>query len=395
LDHLRELVRRDGPTRGEHVPRLPLANVKTDRRKTRRALPEAELGKLLNVARDRALNARLKERLDGKPAILSPAYRATLERNGRIRALIYKTFILTGLRFDELRSLTVGDVRFDGTPRIELPAAKEKNRKGSRIPLRPDLADDLKAYLDERTREAQTAIHARERFLPVPLHLVRHLKEDLKAAGIPTVDERGHILDIHALRHTFNTLLAKGGVNQRIAQELMRHSDPRLTANVYTDLGIGDTSGALHALPALPLHVGPIRPVALDLVPPSQNQSIRVIEHDTGTDGDQWNETLKIAGYVNEKCPESTPVNSGQAIVKTTEKVAAIGFEPTAGSPKTLQFKAKTHGRDSGCSSGCSNSTESPDLARVVAAWPALHEPVRLAILALVDSAPAVNRRAA
>ncbi len=142
--------------------RLPLANVKTDRRKTRRAMTEAELGKLLAVARDRALNARLRERLDGKPAKLSPAYRAKLERNGRIRALIYKTYILTGLRFDELRSLTVGDVRFDGTPRIELAAANEKSRKGSRIPLRPDLAGDLRAYLDERARETQAAIPARE-----------------------------------------------------------------------------------------------------------------------------------------------------------------------------------------------------------------------------------------
>jgi Phage integrase family len=152
------------------------------------------------------------------------------------------------------------------------------------------------------------------------------LEKDLKAAGIPKVDERGRILDIHALRHTFDTLLAKGGVSQRVAQELMRHSDPRMTANVYTDLGIGDTAGALDALPALPLPLAP--GVAPDLVPTGQFQSCSGDEGIPQSESDQWDETLKIAGNVNEKCPESTPVNSGHAIVRTTEKVAAIGFEP-------------------------------------------------------------------
>ena len=34
----------------------------------------------------------------------------------------------------------------------------------------------------------------------------------------------------------------------------MRHSDPKLTANTYTDARLLDVAGAVHALPALELH---------------------------------------------------------------------------------------------------------------------------------------------
>jgi len=47
--------------------------------------------------------------------------------------------------------------------------------------------------------------------------------------------DHGRRLDFHALRYTFATKLAREGVAQRTAQELMRHSDPKLTAMIYTD----------------------------------------------------------------------------------------------------------------------------------------------------------------
>ena len=59
------------------------------------------------------------------------------------------------------------------------------------------------------------------------------------------------ILDVHCLRHTFATLLSKSGVVPRMAQELMRHSDIRLTMNVYTHLKLIDTAGAVESLPSI------------------------------------------------------------------------------------------------------------------------------------------------
>ena len=41
------------------------------------------------------------------------------------------------------------------------------------------------------------------------------------------------------------------GVLPRMAQELMRHSDIRLTMNVYTHLQLIDTAGAVESLPSI------------------------------------------------------------------------------------------------------------------------------------------------
>jgi len=87
----------------------------------------------------------------------------------------------------------------------------------------------------------------------VPAGLVKILDRDLRLAGIPKVDERGRTVDVHALRHTFGTLLSKGGVMPRTAQAAMRHSKIDLTMNVYTDPKLLDVAGAMEALPALPL----------------------------------------------------------------------------------------------------------------------------------------------
>ena len=62
--------------------------------------------------------------------------------------MIYKTLILTGLRKGELASLTVGQLHLDADlPYLDLNAADEKNRQGSSIMLRDDLADDLRQWL--------------------------------------------------------------------------------------------------------------------------------------------------------------------------------------------------------------------------------------------------------
>ena len=41
----------------------------------------------------------------------------------------------------------------------------------------------------------------------------------------------------YCLRHTYCTDLCRAGVDMRIAQKLMGHSDVRITANIYTHVG--------------------------------------------------------------------------------------------------------------------------------------------------------------
>jgi integrase len=248
---------------------VPKANEKADRRRQRRAMAEDELARLLDVARRRplleALTVRKGPRRGERYAKVRPEVRERLERLGRERALIYKTMLLTGLRKGELASLTVASLHLDGDVAFaQLEAADEKNREGNAVPLRADLAGDLRewlagklARLQEEARQAGDPIPA---WLPpetpvfkVPAALVKILDRDLHLAAIPKRDDRGRTLDVHALRHTFGTLLSKGGVAPRTAQAAMRHSDIKLTMNVYTDSRLLDVGGALDALPALPL----------------------------------------------------------------------------------------------------------------------------------------------
>jgi len=80
---------------------------------------------------------------------------------------------------------------------------------------------------------------------------------EVEVDRIDTRDSAGRVIDVHCLRHTFGTLLAKSGASLQVAQKAMRHSTPTLTANVYTHLGLMDIAGAVNAMPE-------IKPVVLE-----------------------------------------------------------------------------------------------------------------------------------
>ncbi len=105
-------------------------------------------------------------------------------------------------------------------------------------------------------------------------------KRDLVAAGIPFLDAEGKRADLHALRHTYNTRLAVSGVSPRVAMELMRHSEMRLTTKTYTDVSLLPLAAAVQSLPSL---------MGADSSPDSQN--LRPNGHtqsQAGTDEPVW-----------------------------------------------------------------------------------------------------------
>ena len=55
-------------------------------------------------------------------------------------------------------------------------------------------------------------------------------------------------MDFHALRHTFISRLVKAGVHPKLAQDLARHSDIKLTMNRYTHTLIEDRAEAVNQL---------------------------------------------------------------------------------------------------------------------------------------------------
>jgi integrase len=251
---------RDGRLTVNPFDKLPKANTDADQRRRRRALTEEEIGRLLEVARNRpvleAQTVRRGIRTGQAVAKLSDAHRRALEAKGRLRAIVYRTLLLTGLRKGELARLTVADLHLDApVPHVQLPAKITKNGEEDFIPLRADLVAELKGWLVERFGPGAPPPDGR--LFDVPADILRVFNRDLKAAGIPKRDERGRTVDIHALRTTFGTLLSKSGVPPRVAQRLMRHSDIRLTMQTYTDPKLFDLQGAIDSLPSVAPSVAP------------------------------------------------------------------------------------------------------------------------------------------
>lgn len=336
----------------------------TDIRRQRRSLTVPELERLLFAAKWRPLAEQGRETIasetpQGKatwkllpltfdtlqPAIdraqkklaAKPEKLADLELLGRERTLIYKTFILTGLRRGELASLTIGSLMLDGPmPYAILEAGNAKNRQRCEIPLRSDLAAELaewvadkqQAHSDrpgavvttlrfETTEREQLPINT-PLFSSVSREFLKVLNRDLAVANIEKQDERGHTVDVHALRHTYGSLLSAGGVAPRTAQAAMRHSSIDLTMNVYTDPKLLDVAGALDALPAMPLNSKPAehqrniatgtdhhradpRQLAPTLAPNSDNRCKSVAT------GDNWEENTVC---VEERSRSTKPVIS-------------------------------------------------------------------------------------
>ena len=94
-----------------------------------------------------------------------------------------------------------------------------------------------------------------------------------KRSRIDSRDADGRVLDFHCLRVTFVTRLGRAGVPLVQAQKLARHSDPKLTSNVYTRLHRVDEASALAALPRL--RIPPRRRAATGTAGPEQEPEPR------------------------------------------------------------------------------------------------------------------------
>jgi integrase len=146
------------------------------------------------------------------------------------RGVVYLVAAFTGLRRGEMKALLWCDVDLDGaSPCLRIRASTTKNKRRAILPLLPPLVKALRELREFRGGNPSGKVF----HYMVPM--MARFRADLDAAGIPFEDELGRRVDFHALRKTFCTVLQRRGVTMRTAQELMRHSDPRLTGDVYTD----------------------------------------------------------------------------------------------------------------------------------------------------------------
>ena len=71
----------------------------------------------------------------------------------------------------------------------------------------------------------------------------------LKRAGIQRKDGLGRVLHFRSFGKTRQSLGVAYGIDQPVAQEILGHSDPSLTANVSTDVANLQTHEAIAKLP--------------------------------------------------------------------------------------------------------------------------------------------------
>ena len=216
---------------------VPKLDESRDRRRVRRPMTDDELARLLDIAGN--------------------------------RRLWYMAAALAGLRKGDMQRLKWKDIDLDaGTVTISHGKAKRTDM----LPLHPQLAEALR-----QEREAARALPAAKVFPTTPTDATR-LRDFLKAGiarrevitdaeGKPVMigkcrhqrpktrivaeDEEGRAIDLHALRTTLGTSLARAGVAPQLAQRIMRHSDYRTTLKHYTGLGLTDPAQAIAKLPPI------------------------------------------------------------------------------------------------------------------------------------------------
>jgi integrase len=231
LGHLKAFCRwlvKDRRMAENPLAHLEAGNVDVDRRHDRRELTADELRHLLVMTR--------------------ASERAFRGLTGADRFVLYATACGTGFRASALASLTPQHFDLDNeTPTVTLAARKNKSRVVKVQPLPADVAELLQDYLQDKPAGESIwgGTWARDG------KGAEMLRIDLEAAGIPYVVDGPDgplYADFHALRHTYLTLLGRGGVDLRTAQELAGHSTPQLTAR-YSHRRLNDLADAIERLP--------------------------------------------------------------------------------------------------------------------------------------------------
>jgi integrase len=250
---------RDGRLVRSTLAHLQRLNTDVDIRRERRVLAPDELERLIAAA------MASNRTLCGVP--------------GRNRAMLYRLAAFTGLRAQELASLTAASFDLDGEPpTICVEACYSKHRRKDVLPLEEDLVARLRPYLGGRgTNGSEVRLWPGKWYRKA----AKMMRNDLtsarkawieKASGdrerkvreqsdyLRDKDRDGCVADFHSLRHGFITYLVTANVPPKVAQTLARHSTITLTLDRYSHLGVVDLVDALRRLPAISSAESEIQP---------------------------------------------------------------------------------------------------------------------------------------
>ncbi len=234
------------------IRRLPCSA--QHQRYRRRSLTDEEIDRFLAAADedDREVAASFWER-EGRQG-----ERSTRRPFGeRVpQAPMWWAFLETGARWSEMTSTRWTDLDCERRTLV-LRAETTKSKRRRVIPLRQKMIDLLQGVRVLHEKMAGGEVSPSDEIFLSPegvpwchatRNVMRIFDRVLARAKIARVDGEGRKLDIHALRHTFGSRLARHGVGLVQVQRLMGHSDPKLTAQVYTHLDVEDLRKAVEAV---------------------------------------------------------------------------------------------------------------------------------------------------
>ena len=241
--------------RHDRIAKSPLTSLKSlnvdlDRRHHRRSLSEDAFERLIAAA--------------GHGEVVQGV-------EGAERALLYIVAAWTGYRRRELASLTRSSLKLDADlPMVQVAAGYSKRRRYDSQPLHPEVVRRLRDWLAEKNLSPQEplfhlitkggSLRRTSKMMRADLAAARQQwleescspeeRERREASDFLTYcDADGLFADFHANRHTFISRLGRSGVSLLTAQKLARHSDPRLTANVYNHLDEAEKAAAIELMP--------------------------------------------------------------------------------------------------------------------------------------------------
>lgn len=166
----------------------------------------------------------------------------------------------TGMRISEFVGLTMGDIDLDkGIIDINHQLQRKRNMEyviestkttcgTRRIPMTDDVKECFKTIINNRKAPKQEPIidglqgflYLDKNDMPmVALHWEKYF-EHIRDKYNKAHDVKLPHVTPHVCRHTFITQMARSGMNPKILQQIVGHSEISITLDVYTHLGFDD-----------------------------------------------------------------------------------------------------------------------------------------------------------
>ena len=283
---------------------IPKLDKSQDRRRIRRPLTDDELCRLLSVAEPRG------------------------------RKLWYLMALWAGFRKSDLEKIRWSDIDLE---QRTITVRDGKAKRVDFLAMHPQLAEELQRRRDEVMATPQV------RVFPQAVRNNTQLKDFLHAGiareeviigddgqpvmigkgklrrpktKIVTEDAEGRVVDLHAMRTTLGTMLARQGTKPQVAREIMRHSDYKTTLKHYTVLGLSDTTGAIDELPYIG-RTEPVKATGTLSASPNPPQIPPQLEHETMRNGASQCEIGRVG--VSQDRTNDDVVNAASCETKRTD----------------------------------------------------------------------------